>query len=108
MARKLQNILQWKNKKYKWKEFVFEVDEYGDLNLIKPEFYEGMSIDKKPTVEDFKTVIADWIDLAERQVPLSQEEIKIVKKNFTNAEQKEIFGMSIDAFIREFDIERTG
>jgi hypothetical protein len=83
---------------YKYKSYVLKKEE-GMLNLKKPEDYEGTYIgEKKPTKADKESVIADYYDLPNRDIPLHKEEIKEIKKNFTEKEQRRILGYTIKEF----------
>lgn len=79
--------------RYNYKNFKFEVDEEGMLNMIFPEFYEGQSIlEEEPTFYEIKSVISDYYDLKNREIPLSPEEIMFINTNFDDKEKEEIFG----------------
>jgi len=79
--------------KRNWKGFKFEIQHDRNLNMVEPEFYEGIAgYGKKPITEKaMKTVIADWVDLDNREIPLLPLEKKMMKK-FTKKEKREIFG----------------
>lgn len=90
--------MAYKIKKYKYKGYILK-KEAGMLNLEKPEYYEGSYIGKKePTKADKETVIADYYDLPNREIKLHPEEKKEIKKNFSDKEQRRIFGFNIKGF----------
>jgi hypothetical protein len=78
-----------------WKGFKFEIQHGENLNMIDPDFYEGIEgYGNKPiTKEAMKTVIADWVDLPNREIPLVPIEKRMLK-NFTKKEKEDIFGTS--------------
>ena len=84
-----------------WKGFKFEVqnDELMNLDMVYPEFYEGIEgYGNNPITESaMKTVIADWVDMPNRKTFLQPDEVKWIRK-FTSAEQREIFGYTIKEF----------
>jgi hypothetical protein len=98
MTYKIKNKKSKEKGIYKYKNYVLK-NENGMLNLKKPEDYEGTYIGKKkPTKADKESVVADYYDLPNREIPLHKEEIKEIKKNFTEKEQRKILGYTIKEF----------
>lgn len=99
-------------KTYEYKGYKFEIepsdeDDNGNaiqwqLNMVKPDFYEGHDLDgKKVTIQDMKSVICDYYDLENRLIKLTKQEVKEIKKHLTNKEQVDILGMTADEFVAE-------
>lgn len=75
-----------------WLGFKFE-EQHGKLNMVKPDFYEGIENYgyRKITKKGMKIVIADWLDIRNREIKILPYEIKIIRKIPIKL-QKEIFG----------------
>ncbi len=90
-----------KAKKYKYRGFTFEVED-GIMNMIEPDYYDGQELEgSKPTELEFRDVIADWIDVRNRdltEMPLDAFEIEPIRKGFSVEEIIAIFGYDIVSY----------
>jgi len=83
------------SKVYKFREFRFELDEDGMLNMTSPDHYDGQVINgNKPTMDEIFDVIADFFSLRHRDkdTPLSEWEIGLINRNFSWDEEQKLFG----------------
>lgn len=80
--------------------------------MTSPEFYEGQEIyGSEPTLSEIKSVIADYFDFENRDMknyPITEDESTIINKNFSEQEQKEIFGMTFTNYASKEIIVNDG
>ena len=82
--------------KYQYGTFQFEIED-GELNMTKPDYYEGGDIGgKAPKLDDIISVVVDYYDFQNRDLskyPIEKDEIKQIKKNFSFREIQKWFGI---------------
>ena len=90
----VESLISLGQGKYKYRDFQFRVED-GEINMTSPDFYEGQSIEgETPTLNEIKSIIADYFDFDNRDFPITKAEATMINKNFSTKEQDEIFGMT--------------